>query len=310
MTPTELYRRYRPTTFKEMIGQDEAVKTLVSMVKKNQIPHALLMIGNSGCGKTTISRILRDKLGCSDNDFNEVNAAESRGIDTIREIKQNMSLAPLGGTCRVYLVDEAQNLTKDAQSAMLKMLEDCPDHVYFMLATTDPQKLLPTIRTRCTTIALKPLDDSKLKELLTSVLEKEGRKVSDAVLSKIVDNSNGSPRKALVILDSVIHLSSEDEQINAILSTDSERVAFNLAQKLMDYKSTWKDIASLINELKEEPETIRRVILGYASSVVLKSGGKAQERGAAILNSFRDNWYDCGKSGLVLACYDLFGQKQ
>lgn len=306
MNPTELYRRYRPTTFKEMVGQDEAVKTLTSMVKRNQIPHALLMIGNSGVGKTSIARILKSKLNCSDNDFNEINSAESRGIDTVREIKQSMNLAPLGGDCRIYLLDEFHKSTSDAMSAMLKLLEDCPDHVYFMLATTDPQKLLPTIRTRCTTIALKPLDDSKLKELLTSVLQKEGKKVSDAVLSKIVDNSNGSPRKALVILDSVIHLTNEEEQINAILSTDSERVAFNLAQKLMDYKSTWKDISSLINELKEEPETIRRVILGYASAVVLKSGNK---RGVAMIESFRDHYYDCGKAGLISSCWNLFSQK-
>src|SRR5690606_3369465 len=108
------------------------------------IPHAMLFTGPSGCGKTTLARILRVKLRCSDNDFQEINAADFRGIDSIRSMRQQVGAAPLGGDSRIWLIDEAHSMTADAQNAFLKLLEDTPRHVYFFLATTDPQKLKKT----------------------------------------------------------------------------------------------------------------------------------------------------------------------
>lgn len=116
-----LYQAYRPRTFDEVVGNKEAIRTLESFIKRDisEVPHAFLFSGPSGCGKTTLARILAKKLGCSDANFVEIDSADFRGIDTIREIRRQMRLAPVGGgSCRVWLIDECHKLTGDAQSAL------------------------------------------------------------------------------------------------------------------------------------------------------------------------------------------------
>jgi len=143
---------------------------LAQMVKRNKVPHTLLFSGPPGCGKTTLARILRKKLNCGKYDFSEVNCADFRGIDMVRDIRSHLQQAPISGDCRVWLIDEAHKLSNDAQNAFLKMLEDTPNHVYFFLATTNPQKLLKTIRTRCTEVVVKSLGDKNMEELIDDVI--------------------------------------------------------------------------------------------------------------------------------------------
>jgi DNA polymerase III gamma/tau subunit len=306
--PIEYHLKHRPTLLKEIVGQPEAVRVMVSLIKEDKIPHVTLFTGPSGCGKTTAARILKDKLGCAEHDFTEVNCAEARGIDMVRDIKSRMGMAPIGGKCRVWLLDEVGKLTGDAQSAILKILEDTPSHVYFMLATTDPQKLLKTIHTRCTEIKFKSVEGKDLKVLLQRVLTLEGKSVTDQVVERIIEVSEGSPRKALVILNGIVDLKSEDEQLDSILSNDVKKVGFDLAKMLMDRKTKWKDIANLLLQVDEEPEAVRRVVLGYASSALLKGWGD-QGRAYLIIQIFRDDFFSCGKPGLVGSCYEIFGDK-
>jgi DNA polymerase-3 subunit gamma/tau len=165
MTGREFHLSQRPTTFGEVVGQPRAVAQLTQMGRDDRRPHLLLFVGPSGCGKTTLARIVRRKLRCGEADFMEVNAANNRGIDMVRDIEQRIGLAPIDGDCRVWLIDEAHALTPDAQGAFLKILEEPPSHVYFMLATTDPQKLKPTIRTRATEIVVYPVPPDDLAGL-------------------------------------------------------------------------------------------------------------------------------------------------
>ena len=206
----ELYRRYRPTSFKQLIGQDDVVKSLVDLGKRNAIPHCILLTGPSGCGKTTTARILRKKLKCGDADYCEVNAAESRGIDMVRGIQQRMMLAPIAGDCRVWCIDESHKISSDGMSAMLKMLEDTPSHVYFLLATTNPEKLLPTIKTRATEIKLKLLSPEGIEHLIKRTAKSEGVQLSEDVVISIQTHAEGSARKALVLLHAVIGIENED----------------------------------------------------------------------------------------------------
>jgi DNA polymerase-3 subunit gamma/tau len=142
MESPELYLKHRPSLFKQVIGQDDAVNVLQQLLKGDRFPHALLLSGPSGCGKTTLARICRDKLECTGADFQELNGADTRGIDTIREIRSHLNLRPMHGKCRIWYIDEAHKLSNDAQNALLKMLEDTPTTAYFMLATTEPNKLI------------------------------------------------------------------------------------------------------------------------------------------------------------------------
>ena len=310
----ELYRRYRPTRFKDVLGQPEAVKQLAGMLRENKLPHCLLFSGPSGTGKTTLARILKGKLNCCDRDFIEVNAAESRGIDMVRDLGQSMPLAPWQqGGCRIFLIDEAHKLTSDAQGAFLKKLEDTPQHVYFFLATTDPHKLLPTIRTRATEVVLKLLDDESMSFLLESVIEKEivntpedGRDWGK-VIQRLVEVCSGSARKALVILHQVMQLPTTGEQLEAIQKQDTARQAIDIARCLMDTKATWPQIAKLLQQVEAEPEDVRRLVLAYAAKVLL--GGSNVSRAYNVLEVFRAPFYDSGKPGLVWACAEVFRSK-
>ena len=302
---TELYKKHRPKLFKHIIGQAAAVEALNVMISKDKVPHTLLFAGPSGCGKTSLARIMQGKLGCGDTDFTELNAADSRGVDTIRDIRQRMHLAPMNGKCRVWLIDECHQLTKDAQTAFLKMLEDTPSHVYFMLATTEPNKLLPTILSRCTVVRVAALSAKAMTELVLSVCKREQQTLGSTVLEQLVEVADGSPRRALVLLHQVIEMEDEDEQLNILQSADAKRQAIEIARTLMRPNATWKDLVPILKAVDEEPETIRRMVLGYANSVMLSAGGKVVPRAYLIVTAFRDHFYDCGKAGLAAACYEV-----
>ncbi len=140
-----LYRKYRPKTFDEVLGQDHIVDVLKGAVKAGRIGHAYLFSGPRGTGKTSVARILAREIGCHEHDLMEIDAASNRGIDDIRSLRESVYTVPLRGACKVYIIDEAHMITKDAANAFLKTLEEPPKHVVFILATTEPQKLLETI---------------------------------------------------------------------------------------------------------------------------------------------------------------------
>jgi DNA polymerase-3 subunit gamma/tau len=210
----ELYRKHRPTKFSQVIGQPTAVRILTDLVRTKKIPHAVLFTGPSGCGKTTLARILTTKLNCLENDCCELNAADARGIDTIREIRRFMGYKAMAGSTRVWLLDEAHLLTNEAQSALLKILEDPPDHAYFMLCTTHEAKLLPTVRGRCTEVRVTSMFDAALRQLVETAAEKEGLTLSKELLKQIVECCDGSGRKALVLLEQIAGIEDEKERID------------------------------------------------------------------------------------------------
>ncbi len=303
----ELYKKYRPKKLELLVGQNHIVGVLERKLKKNNLPHTVLLSGPSGCGKTTVARILKRRLKCSKSDFTEINAADHRGIEDIRNINQRMRQAPMGGDCRIWLVDEAHKLTNDAQNAFLKMLEDTPKHVYFILATTTPQKLIKTIRNRCTEFKFKGLSDSDIGELLKTTSKAEGFKLPPTVQKKIVENCEGSARKSLVLLDQIIELDDEDEMENVIAEAMHETAIYDLCKILLNSRASWKAVTKVLlplQEQKAEPETIRYSVLGYAQSALLKGWGD-QNRAYAILDAFRDHFYDSKFPGVVAACYEV-----
>ena len=301
----ELYKRHRPKSLDAVLGQEGAVKSLQRMVDKNKIPHAILFSGPSGCGKTTIARILKKHLNCGNADFQEINAADFKGIDTVRDIRRAVNLAPIDGDCRLWLIDEAHKLTNDAQNSLLKLLEDNPDHAYFMLATTDPHKLIKTIITRCSEIKVKLLDDQEIEKIMARVIEKEKFKVGDDVLVKIREVSEGSARKALVILEQVADLDTAEEQLAAVQATSiNAELAIALPRALINPGVQWAQVAAILKELKDEPEGIRYLVLSYARSVML-GGGRLADRAFIIIDVFSRNFYDSKAAGLAAACWEV-----
>ena len=300
---SDLHIKYRPKTLDEIVGNDSVVEALrVLLQNKEGFPHSLILSGESGCGKTTIARIIKSELGCSDMDFKELNIADIRGIDSARDIINNCKQRPLFGNVKIYLMDEIHQATKDAMNTLLKILEDTPKHVYFILATTDPNKLLKTIRTRCKEFTVSPLDTRQIRFLLNSIYNKEGLEPYVNVVDKISRMCDGSPRKALVLLGQVIEMSSEEQALQAIESaTIEEAKVIDLCRMLMSNKSNkWKDCKILLKNINEDPEKVRYAILGYFRSVLLNKGDL---QSAKIMSLFFENFMYSGKAGLIYSCF-------
>jgi len=205
------------------------------------------------------------------------------------------------------LVHNCHKCTGDAQNAMLKLLEDPPEHVYFMLATTEPEKLLAGIRQRCLQVKLNPISEDALEDILNVVCGKEGIKISHTVIEKIAEYAGGAAREALQILDKVYQLDGEKNQLKAIEKSSTTTATIEIARKLMNPKTKWREIAPILKELEnEDAENIRWMILGYGKSVLLKSDNA---RAFRMIEAFRDNFYDSKWAGVVSACYEILQEK-
>jgi DNA polymerase III gamma/tau subunit len=302
-----LYQRHRPKSLKGIVGQPGAVAQIQALLDKG-FPHAILLYGMTGVGKTTLARILKGKLGCHDSDFHEMNIGDLRGIDNIRDIKSTMMLAPMGGSCRIWVFDEMQAMLAASQQALLKILEDAPGHVYFFLCTTDPDKLIPTVRGRCTHIKLGAVPESDLVELVQRVAEKEETTLPVSVAERIADCAGGSARNALGILEGVLWLpGGEEAQLEAVQKSSHRQQGDDLGRLLMDPRTTWPQIASILKDLEDGEETMRHRILGYANSIMVGGRSKPQslERAYKIICAMRFDFYASKKAGLTAACWEV-----
>ena len=294
---------YRPKTFDEVVGNEATVHSLKSLLSKPNPPKSFLLHGPTGCGKTTLGRLIADALHCSDKDYTEVDAADFRGIDTVREIRRQMSFRPMGGPSRVWLLDECHALSSDAMTALLKALEDPPSHAYFILCTTDPQKLLPTIRGRCSEHAVAPLTDGEMLRLLRSVVRAEGSTLPRDAYQQITESSRGLPRTALALLEKILCL-PEDQQVEAAkVIADEQTQVIELCRALLNPAAGWKKVRTILAGLQDQdPESIRRQILGYFSAVLVK---EENDHVASVIEEFLEPLYNTGRAGLIYACYAI-----
>lgn len=309
---TELYRKYRPRKLKQLIGQDAVVKVVQSMLDDNRVPHCILASGPSGVGKTTLFRILARELDCSGLDFTELDAADLRGIDVIREMKSTLHLAPMSGKCKVWVLDECHQLTPQAQEGLLKILEDTPEHVYIFLASTDPHKLKNTIHTRCTHLVFKPISVENLIRLCKIVYKLETKsELEDEKAKLIAEASNGSARKALVILNKVMPYVHEENNIQSLIDECNKEnsSAISICRALFSPKIDWTELSKILSSLEEDDniESIRHMILSYAKKVLL-TNPKLADRARLVIEEFRDSFYDCKTAGLVVSCYNVVTQ--
>ncbi len=208
-----LYRKYRPQSFKEVLGQDHIVSVLESEARSGKISHAYLFSGSRGTGKTTIARIFAKAIGVNSEDIYEIDAASNRGIDDIREIRDAVNTLPYSSKYKVYIVDEVHMLTKEAWNAFLKTLEEPPAHCVFIMATTEPHKLPDTVISRCESFAFKRPGHSTLVEAIVKVAKSEGSTIDKSSASLVATLAEGSFRDALSILQKIIN-SSEDNKLS------------------------------------------------------------------------------------------------
>lgn len=301
-----LYRKYRPKTFEEMVGDKGQFDSLQQLMEKKDKPHVYLFYGASGCGKTTASRICARMLGAIDTSIIEVNTANNRGIDTARNIIENLNYKNIAGTNTVYIIDEVHKTTNEWQNAMLKPLEDVPEHIYFFLCTTNPEKLLKTIRTRCTEYHFASLTEKQNFRLLKRIMLEEDLDIDKDLLYLISEECEGSPRKALVLLEKIIGIEeNEARQVIKKGVQEEDKNVIDLCRALLGKDTNWAAIIKIIKELQSQDiESVRWAVMGYMSSVLLS--GRRNDRAAIILEYFSEPFYDSGKNGLVLACYQSY----
>ncbi|MDR0249993.1 MAG: DNA polymerase III subunit gamma/tau [Burkholderiales bacterium] len=256
MSYQALARQWRPRTFAELVGQSHVVTALQNALERGRVHHAYLLTGTRGVGKTTLARILAKSLNCEQGvtatpcgqcaactaidegrfvDLLELDAASNTGIDNMREILDNARYAPTAGRYKVYLIDEVHMLSKAAFNSMLKTLEEPPEHVKFVLATTDPQKIPVTVLSRCLQFSLKPLPAEQVKARLAHILEAEKIAFDDGGLMQIARAARGSLRDALSLLDQAIAYgagSVQEAQVRAMLGTVDCDYVYRLVEAL------------------------------------------------------------------------------
>lgn len=268
-----LYQAVRPKTFDEVLGNKATVKALKTLCRKASAKrqHVILLAGPTGCGKTTLARILAKEFGADEFSTFELNASNTRGIDTIREIAENADRSVITGGARVYVVDESHQLTSQAQQAFLKVLEDSVRDTYFILCTTDPQNLIATIRGRCAEYTVGPLGHRDMQELISRTCKLIEFQVSADVAKAIAQYSEGFARNALVLLEKCTDLEEESDMLELVsIGTESEPAILDLCTILsMDpskRKKVWKEAVSIVFESGTDSEGIRRSILGFLGS--------------------------------------------
>lgn len=273
-----LYRKYRPKNFKEIVGQDIIVKILKNFLKnKDKLPHAYLFAGQRGTGKTSTARIFAKALNCLNlekNDYEpcnecinceainkgqfldliELDAASNRGIDEIRNIKEHIGFRPIQGKYKVFVIDEAHMLTEPAFNALLKTLEEPPLHSIFILATTEPEKIPPTILSRVQRFDFRRIPIKDIVKKLKEILKNEGYEASDEALYLIAEESGGALRDAETLLEKLIlslnpHKTLEVEYVENFLGKVSNREILIFLKNLID--KNFEESIKKIHEIYE-----------------------------------------------------------
>ncbi len=301
MSYTVLARRYRSQTFDNVVGQDAIAQTLKNAIKTGRVAHAYLFCGTRGVGKTTMARILAKSLNClnakdpttepclkcdscvainagEDIDVIEIDGASNRGIDNIRELRQNAIYRPARARYKIYIVDEVHMLTTEAFNALLKILEEPPTHVKFIFATTEPNKVLPTIQSRCQRFDFASINPETIARQLDMILKKENITFETDFLHQLSRLANGSMRDALSLLDQLISTGQQPltaAMLEQLLGRPGSETLNQLVRHIASAEAaqTLKSIEVLLNHGQSASQIAEALVEIFRDIMVLKAAG-------------------------------------
>ena len=275
-----LYRKYRPTNFNEVVGQDKVITVIKNEIINNRISHAYLFSGPRGTGKTTTAKIIAKLVNCTNpvngeccnkcdnclnfknsNDIVEIDAASNNGVDEIRELRDKVNLVPTNSKYKIYIIDEVHMLTTQAFNALLKTLEEPPAHVIFILATTEPHKIPLTVASRCQKFQFSKISNDEIVHRLSDIIKEENIKLDNEILLEIARLSDGGLRDAINMLDQLLAYKSENitlMDVYNINSCVSYIDIYNFINNMMNNNAV--EIVSFIEKIDNEGKNISKFI--------------------------------------------------
>lgn len=298
-----LQNTHRPDSFENFIGNDSVINSLISALDRDDIPRSYLCTGVPGSGKTSIAFILKNEFEIEDIDFYYYNSANTRGIDTVRQIAQDSKLAPMSSTYKMYILDESHQISGAAAEALLLLLENPPTKTIFILCTSEPEKLKLSIKRRCFQCNLQPASDKNIRTALQAILQIEKTAISDTLSKAIVDAAQGSIGMSVAILDAIIDMSDEDQMLDVIASMKgvADTEAIEICRSLMN--KNWSIVSQLLINFTGEPESLRYMVLAYFSKVLVSKGTAKDVQALSIIINFSESFMYTKKAGLIAACY-------
>ncbi len=269
-----LYRKYRPSKFSEVVGQDHIVKVLEAEAKSGEISHAYLFAGTRGLGKTSIARIFASAIGTSKNDIYEIDAASNTSVEDIRNLNDSVFTLPFESKYKVYILDEVHMLSKSAANALLKTLEEPPAHVVFILATTETHKIPETVLSRCETYTFKKPSQEILKKLVLSISKKEGYTITESSAELIAILGDGSFRDTQGVLQKVLAYTKDknisEEEVRLVTGAPAIDMVHDVVSGIVK-----KDLSLSLNAVKKavsqniDMSVFIKLILHTARAVML-----------------------------------------
>lgn len=308
-------KKYKPYTFEDVLGQEAAVNGLRQRVVNKEGLKCFLLHGESGTGKTTLANIFAMAVNCnsssngspccecescksimsgSNPDVKEINASDARGIDDIRDLRINLSSLSIFSSKKVFILDEGHGLTAPAQEALLKTMDSLGNNAYIFICSTDPNKIIKTVRNRCEQYRFDLLDRKQISFLIESVCLFENIELPSDVLSMVVENSFGRPRNALVSLQQAINIGLENKSIISKtltgVSDDGNTEIIDLCKAITYEKAQWTRVIALYKNIKAEPDQIRITLAGWFRSVLeratdLNNANKAANALSKLVNT-------------------------